>query len=165
MRKILICVILFVVGGLNLQAQNLHVHPVDGGEPTVFSLGHLPKITFNEGTKKIETTTTTQTFQLSDVQRLTFKPNNSTNIATTVETHGRVSLHPNPVENELTLNIQIPTQGLAYRIFDMNGKLQRTNKIHSETTTINMQNFRKGTYILHIERSGQFIQSFKIVKQ
>ncbi|MDR0438494.1 MAG: T9SS type A sorting domain-containing protein [Bacteroidales bacterium] len=158
MRKILLAAML-VFATICLQSQSLYIHPISG-EHVEFLLASKPKITFGNGTKTIHQTT----FQLADIQKLSFKSDNSTNIVD-VETHGRVSLHPNPVENELQLNIQIPVQGLIYRIFDMTGKLQKTDKIHSETTTINMQNFRTGIYIFNIDQNGQQIQSFKIVKQ
>ncbi|MCL2682374.1 MAG: T9SS type A sorting domain-containing protein [Bacteroidales bacterium] len=150
--------ILFFAIGLCLSAQNLYVHPI-GGEHVVFSLADKPKITFGEGTKTIDQIT----FQLSDIQKLSFRLNPDANIATSF--YDKIHLYPNPVENELYLNIQGLTQGLSYRIFNMNGKLQTTGKIHSETTTINMQNFRTGVYVLHINQNGQQIQSFKIVKQ
>jgi hypothetical protein len=164
MKKILLQSI-FLTVGLYLQSQNLYVQPLGSGEQVPFTLAHNPKITFGTGTKKIESSSATQTFQLSNVQNLSFVKNtNSTNIATNLE-DSKIHLYPNPVKDELTLVIQDFTQGINYRIFDMSGRLLKNDQIRSETTQINMQNFRAGVYILHIDSKGQSIQSFQIVKQ
>jgi hypothetical protein len=79
--------------------------------------------------------------------------------------HDNFRFFPNPVKDELTLTIQKPVQGMSYQIFDMAGRQLKIENIRSENTTINVQNFQNGTYILRLIQSGQEIQSFKIVKQ
>ena len=160
MKKILVLLLLLAIG-LSVTAQNLYVQPIGGGEQIAFSLANKPEITFNNRTMNIDQTS----FQLSNVQNLSFiKNESSTNIAMNLESD-QIRLFPNPVKNELTLIVQIPTQGLSYRIFDMAGRQLRTENIISETTTINAQNFQVGTYVLKLIQSGQEIQSFKIIKQ
>jgi hypothetical protein len=163
MKKILIYAICLLTG-LSLKAQHLYVQPVDGSEQIVFPLEHSPKITFEAGTKTIESAVTSQTFELNNVQNLSFTFSPSTSVAENLE-EGKIHLYPNPVKDELTLTLDIPTEDLRYRIFDMTGKQQTIGPIRSETTQINMQNFRSSIYILHIDRNGQPVQSFKIVKQ
>ena len=160
MNKILISII-FLFTAMCLQAQNLYVQPVGVGEQIPFALADEPKITFGDGTITVDRTT----FQLADIQNLSFVRNpNQTNV-TTLNFDGKIFLYPNPVQNELQLSIQIPAEGLTYRIFDINGRLMKTEKINSATTTINVQDFRSGIYILNIDQNGKPIQSFRIIKQ
>jgi len=144
-----------------LQAQNLYVQPVGGGEQIPFALSGKPKITFDSGTITIDETT----FQLTDIQNLSFVRNENETNVTTLYFDGKIHLFPNPVQDELQLSIQIPAEGLTYHIFDMNGRLMRTEKIRSENTTINVQDFRQGIYIFNIDQNGKPIQSFRIIKQ
>jgi hypothetical protein len=160
MKKTLTFSILVAVGTC-LSAQNLYVQPIGGGQQIAFSIASKPKITFNNRAMTVNQST----FQLNNVQNLSFTYNpNSSNIAMNLE-DDKIRLFPNPVKDELTLNIQIPTQGLSYQVFDMTGKQLKTENINSETSIINMQNFQGGVYILKLIQSGQEIQSFKIVKQ
>ena len=148
-----------------LQAQNLYVQPIGGGEQISFALADKPKITFGSGTVTIDETV----FQLANVQNLSFVRNENENEneinVTAPNFNGKIFLYPNPVQNELQLSIQVPAEGLTYRIFDINGRLMRTEKIHSETTTINVQDFRSSIYIFNIDQNGKQIQSFTIIKQ
>jgi len=160
MNKILTStILLFAV--IYLQAQNLYVQPVGGGEQTPFALADKPKITFGDGTITIDGTT----FQLTDIQNLSFVRNENQTNVTTLNFDGKIFLFPNPVQDELQLDIRIPAEGLSFRVFDINGRLMRTEKINSATTTINVQDFRSGIYIFKIDQNGKPIQSFRIIKQ
>jgi hypothetical protein len=163
--KIIILAVLVLCLNTMMSAQNLYVQPLGGGEQVSFTLAHKPKITFGTGTKKIESSSANQTFQLSEIQNLSFTFNQSTNIVTQNLEDNKIQLYPNPVKDELTLVIQNFIQGTNYRIFDVSGRLLKNDQIRSETTQINMQNFRAGVYVLHIDSNGQSIQSFQIVKQ
>ncbi|MCL2027455.1 MAG: T9SS type A sorting domain-containing protein [Bacteroidales bacterium] len=160
MKKILIP-ILFLSIGLCAYTQHLYVQPIDG-EQIAFALANKPKITFDDRVMSVQQLS----FPLSDVRNLSFVQQNTdpTNIIVDTE-NDHILLFPNPVKDELNLVIQIPVQNLNYRFFDMNGKQLTVEQIHSQTTQINMQNFRAGIYVLHIEQNGQSIQSFRIVKQ
>ena len=169
MKKIITTAILCTLG-LALSAQNLYVQPISG-EQVEFAIANQPKITFASRTMTVAPSTgsgagTSQQFPLGDVQNLSFVKNETdpTSIALTVEDNG-IRLYPNPVDDLLTLEIQNPAQGTTYRIFDLNGRLIETGNAPSEQTTINMGGFRQGTYVLTINREGQQIQSFRIVKQ
>ena len=76
-----------------------------------------------------------------------------------------INIFPNPIENELTITVDGSTQGMTYQIFDLNGRLLQTERLNSETTTVNVQGLRAGTYVLNINQDGQQIRSFRIVKQ
>ena len=157
MKKILILILFFSVG-LCLTGQNLYVQPISG-EQVAFSLADKPKITFGTGTLIVQQTT----FQLTDIQNLSFIPKGSTGIEMHLK-DDKIFVFPNPVKDELSLVVQNP-QGLSYRLFDMLGKQLMSDQIRSETTQINMQNFRAGVYVMHLLNNGQQIQSLKIIKQ
>jgi hypothetical protein len=160
MKKTLIYAMLLFMG-LSLQAQNLYVVPITGEEEE-YLLSVRPRIVFGDATITVSRTT----FHLDSIRKLSFVSAAETNIAVRLEEEeGKILLYPNPVQDELNLRIDIPIQDLSYRIFDLNGRQIRTGRIHSETMQIPMQNFQKGTYVLRVERSGQIIQSFKIIKQ
>jgi len=159
MKKILIYAMLLFMG-LSLQAQNLYVVPITGEEEE-YLLSVRPRIVFGDGTVTVSRTT----YQLDDIRKLSFTSATETSITVRPEEEkSKILLYPNPVQDELNLRVEIPTQDLNYRILDLNGRQMLTGRVHSETMQIQMQNFQKGTYILRVERSGQTIQSFKIIK-
>jgi len=145
-----------------LSAQGLYVQPLNG-EQVEFAFANRPKITFGAHALKIKTLTAEENFQLNAIQNLSFKKNASSSIATILNEH--IFLYPNPVKDELTLTVQMPTQNMHYRLVDISGKQLQTAPMHSETTQIRMDNLRSGMYILQIEQNGQNIQSYKIIKQ
>ena len=147
-----------------LQAQNLYVQPIGAGEQVSFELAQKPKITFSSRSMVIETSTGREVFALNEIQNLSFVEQNGSNDIAIIE-GDRIRLYPNPVKDELELNIQIPTQGLTYRIYDMSGALIKTEEIVSAITRINVENFRTGVYIFKLDQNGKELQSFKIVKQ
>jgi len=164
MKKILITSIFFAMG-LSFSAQNLYVQPMTGNQ-VEFELANKPKITFAD---RIMTITmppaTTQPFSLGEVRNFSFvKTPSETGIAMTMDGHG-IRLYPNPVETELTLEIENPTPRTTYRIFNMTGKLVEMGQASSQQTKINMQNFPRGTYVLYVVQNDRQVQSFKIVKQ
>jgi len=160
MNKILISIFL-LFAAMCLQAQNLYVQPVESGEQVPFALADKPKITFDDGTITIDGAM----FQLANVRNLSFTRNQVETNVSAPNFDGKIFLFPNPVQDELQLDIQIPTEGLTYHIFDINGRLMRTERIHSATSTINMQDFRSGVYIFSIEQNGKQIQTFRVIKQ
>jgi len=159
MKKILITTVLFAVG-LSLQAQNLYVQPATGAQ-VEFVLANNPTITFAERVMTVDTTK----FQLGQVRNLSFVKSTDPASIATISMESGISLFPNPVKDELTLEIKENLQNLIYRIFDMNGRLVTTGRALSPQTVINMQHYQSGIYILTVAQDGQLIQSFQIVKQ
>ena len=164
MKKILITTIILAIMGLSLSAQNLYVQRTNGVQ-VEFSLADDLKLTFASRTMTVRKGEATQQFPLMELQNFSFtKQGGETNIAMTTDDNN-IRLFPNPVKDELTLEIQNFAQGTNYRIFDMNGRLLRTGRALSEETKINMQHFNTGNYVLIVEQAGQMVQTFKIVKQ
>ena len=145
-----------------LSAQNLYVQTLGAGQAQ-FDLAQKPKITFNARVMTVETPTGDQSFALNEIQGLSFVKNAQSGAA--VVDADRIRLYPNPVKDELELNVQIPTKGLTYRLYDLSGKLIQSKAIRSATTKINVKTFPSGVYLFKLEQNGIEIQSFKIVKQ
>ena len=166
MKKILFTTLL-LSASLCLSAQSLYVQTIDNGQQTAFAFEHNPKITFNNRAATVETRGTSpsqQTFQLTNVQNFSFVSRGSSSIRLIAEDLG-IQLFPNPVKDELTLEIEKPSQGITYRIFDFNGRSIATGQALDAQTKIDMQGFTAGNYILSVVKDGQQVQSFKIVKQ
>lgn len=160
MKKLFIITVL-ILSGMCLVAQTLYVKP-KGVAQIAYPLANKPKITFGEGFMQINMQSMVHTYQFQQLQNLSFTP---TIGIEEYEENGNISVYPNPVKEEVTIKFETFTQGLSYRIFDMNGKQIKADNIHSELTRINMQQFMVGTFIIGIENNGKQIQSFKIVKQ
>jgi hypothetical protein len=77
-----------------------------------------------------------------------------------------VSLFPNPAHQDITLVIDdIQSERLFYQLFDVKGKLIRTDRIVSESTCINMSGLAGAGYYLHILTPGnKKVKSFSIIK-
>jgi len=159
MKKTLITVIFFAVG-LSLQAQNLYVQPITG-EQIPFVLEET-RITFADRVMTVGTTP----FQLGEVRNLSFVATggNDTRIVTVLGEND-IRVFPNPVRDELTLEVREDLQNLTFRMFDLSGRQMSTGRVLSPQTVIDMSLYASGTYILIIEQGGQRVQSFQIVKQ
>jgi len=84
---------------------------------------------------------------------------------------GKLNIQPNPVIQNFNVSFElsdIVEEALEYRIYDMSGKLLRTNyfnisgEYHNET--IDISNFTKGTYILSVVTKDGIINK-NIIKQ
>jgi len=165
MKTILTTAIILALMTTGLQAQNLYVQPITG-EQVAFELASKPKLTFENRTMTVGVGQQETPFQLNAIRNLSFvksEPNDPSGLAMTVEDNG-IHLFPNPVEDVLTLEINIPSQGMIYRIFDMSGRQMAMGLAQYPQTLINVQAFRSGAYILTVEQGGAQVQSFRIVK-
>ncbi len=75
------------------------------------------------------------------------------------------SAYPNPVTDYLTLKIKdFELSALTFRLYDMNGKLLRSEKITGSLTSISMGNLLPATYFVKIIQGNLEIKTFKIIK-
>jgi hypothetical protein len=79
------------------------------------------------------------------------------------------SVFPNPANSSTSLrlegeNTSAVEDGLTYNLYDINGKLLQQQDIQSSLTTIPMDKFAEGVYILQVTRRNVEIKSFKIFK-
>jgi hypothetical protein len=83
--------------------------------------------------------------------------------------------YPNPAGDYLKLSLKDPENSglnidnLSYQLYNMQGKLLLNNKLDGDESTISMQNFSSGSYILkvtekHGTRSQRELKTFKIIK-
>jgi len=79
------------------------------------------------------------------------------------------SLFPNPASTSTSLKLvgkydPAVTDGLAYSLYDLNGRLLFHNAIEAETTSISIAPLAEAIYILQVTRNNTEIKSFRIVK-
>lgn len=76
-----------------------------------------------------------------------------------------ITVFPNPVTDVLTLKIgKDDVLGMQYMFFDLAGKpFNRKNLVNPETT-IPVEHFRAGVYIIKILEGSKELKSFKIIK-
>ena len=53
---------------------------------------------------------------------------------------------------------------LNYQLYDMSGKLLKSNKVNAINTTIDMSELPVSNYVLNINNDSSIIKSFKIIK-
>ncbi len=73
--------------------------------------------------------------------------------------------YPNPATYFVTLKVENHKTGnLAFRLYDISGKLLENNKIDADETTIDMHNLVISTYFLKVIQNNREIKVFKIIK-
>ncbi|MGQ1783827.1 MULTISPECIES: T9SS type A sorting domain-containing protein [unclassified Saccharicrinis] len=78
-----------------------------------------------------------------------------------------LEIYPNPViNNSVSLSIKgIELSNLSYQLFDISGRILKTNKIESNPASIDMTNLVPGIYLLRISGDEKEIKTFKIIKK
>jgi hypothetical protein len=72
---------------------------------------------------------------------------------------------PNPTINNIVLSIKdFNNEKLNYQLYDMSGKLLKSNKVNAINTTIDMSELPVSNYVLNINNDISIIKSFKIIK-
>jgi hypothetical protein len=77
-----------------------------------------------------------------------------------------LSVYPNPVENELTIEVEIVNdkQHLAYLITDALGKVVAKNELTSLKTVVNTTTLDRGVYFLSVSGNNKVLKTTKLVK-
>ncbi len=76
-----------------------------------------------------------------------------------------LSAFPNPIKDQLNLSIiGFTNQQYLYQMFDASGKLVKSEKISSSTTSISAQQLTPGVYLLSVLDNNSIIKTFRIVK-
>ena len=76
-----------------------------------------------------------------------------------------LSVYPNPSTDYLCLTTSDEISGLSYQLFDMNGRLLKSEKIVGNQTNINMQGLVSATYFVKVNQGNKTVKSFKIIKK
>ena len=82
------------------------------------------------------------------------------------ELNSSLSLFPNPIEDNLTLQISdFNKEKLSYILFDTEGKLLTNGQVIAEQTQINTASLPPATYFIKVlNQENKQVESFKIIK-
>ncbi len=76
-----------------------------------------------------------------------------------------VTAYPNPTTDFLQLKIENEEiKDLSFQLYDLQGKLLRSEKIISNQSSINMGNLISSTYFVKVISGNKTIKEFKIIK-
>ena len=76
-----------------------------------------------------------------------------------------LAVFPNPIIDKVILKVQNQNfDHLNFGLYDINGRLILKNRIESETTSIDMQQYSKAVYFLKIFNFATEVKTFKIIK-
>jgi len=76
-----------------------------------------------------------------------------------------VSAYPNPATDYLTLKVKdFELSNLHFQLYDMSGKLLRSEKITGNQTSIVMSNLVPATYFVKVIQNNKEVKTFKIIK-
>lgn len=78
----------------------------------------------------------------------------------------KIVIYPNPTEGIFQVAVKElnPKEKNSYCIYSLNGTLLLKGKLHSETTSIDIQGFNEGTFLLDVYL-GELISRWKIIKK
>jgi hypothetical protein len=83
-----------------------------------------------------------------------------------LETDFLIEVFPNPATETVTIKTDKENvSGLQYFLFDQRGKLLIQKNLESSETTIPVEQFPEGFYIIKIQGNMKELKSFKIIKQ
>lgn len=76
------------------------------------------------------------------------------------------TVFPNPADDYLLLNIpDYKNEKYSYQLFDLQGKLLKSDRLTNISTRINTSMLAPSVYFLHIIQQNERIKTFKIIKQ
>jgi len=76
-----------------------------------------------------------------------------------------LSVHPNPTDSYLSLQIDSEANNLSYRLYDVQGNVIEAQEINNKTTNISLEGQPAATYFLSVVKENQVIKTFKIIKK
>ena len=78
------------------------------------------------------------------------------------------AVYPNPTGGKLTLKMDATTmpdiKSMIYQLYDVNGKLIRSDQLKEKETSIEMSDLTSSSYFLRILKNKKVIKTFKIIK-
>jgi hypothetical protein len=76
-----------------------------------------------------------------------------------------VTAYPNPTTDFLTLSVaDFDASKLSYQLYDMQGKLLKSEKITGNQTSIVMSHLVPATYFVKVTEGNKEVKTFKIIK-
>lgn len=78
-----------------------------------------------------------------------------------------LEIFPNPaINNYISLRIKgIDVSNLSYQLFDISGRILKTNNIESNPESIDLTSLLPGIYLLRVIEDEKEIKTFKIIKK
>lgn len=77
-----------------------------------------------------------------------------------------LNVYPNPAQTELYIELkQQENKALTYAIYSITGKLLKNESISNLVTSVNVDAFVPGTYVLQVSDKRKNIETYKIIKQ
>jgi hypothetical protein len=73
------------------------------------------------------------------------------------------TVYPNPTKGVVFINTKASLFGASYTVYSSGGALLRNGSITSEITTLDIQNFAGGVYLINIDGSTK--QTFRVIKK
>lgn len=88
-----------------------------------------------------------------------------TSVDNVTDTDMEINVFPNPVTNNITLDIEnLEQQKLTYTLYNLQGKTITRNQLTGNSTTIKMEDLPKATYFLKITDNNTVIKTIRIIK-
>jgi hypothetical protein len=78
--------------------------------------------------------------------------------------NAELSIFPNPTTDNLTLSIVGEIDNVNYQLVDLQGKVIKSEKTTTNSTSINMENLAGSIYFLKVTDNNKTIKTFKIIK-
>lgn len=79
------------------------------------------------------------------------------------------AVYPNPTSGKLTLKLYASTipdiKSMIYQLYDVNGKMIRSDQLKEKETSIEMSDLTSSAYYLRIIKNKKVIKTFKIIKK
>ncbi|MBP1678054.1 MAG: hypothetical protein H6Q20_2613 [Bacteroidetes bacterium] len=99
-------------------------------------------------------------------QQAAVRHDNDSVIYHEVLSNKEISLYPNPVKTNLTVNVKGYDSDVngEYYIFDIQGKMMLHHKMNSESFQIDMSAYASGNYIMRIVLDGEST-TWKVIKK
>ncbi len=76
-------------------------------------------------------------------------------LGTDAITNGSLVLYPNPAINNLNILTEANMLGASYRIYNAVGQLLRSGQINREFSSLDINEFANGSYILHLQNAKE----------
>ncbi|MCF6358263.1 MAG: T9SS type A sorting domain-containing protein [Draconibacterium sp.] len=156
-KKLKTLLLLLIIGGGVTYAQE--VVSTAGGH----DVGDIVQVSWTIGEPVIETGLNGQYYLTQGMHQGDMTINT---IAEIQDLGFNINAYPNPVVNELKLNIdKFDLRGLNYVLFYENGQLLDKGEVLQKETIIQMAKYRPSTYILRVKSGDYELKSFKIIKR
>ena len=74
--------------------------------------------------------------------------------------------YPNPTCDRLLIKLENEeTADFQYGLYDMNGRLLEEKELQGDVTTVDMNHYPLGIYLLRVSLSGKEVKTFGVIKQ